>query len=72
MSRGSLCKEMDEMCGTYAVGQAINYLAIDLSREKPDVYTYDSARDSITEAMSFWLESEFKKSKYWEGKKKDE
>lgn len=66
MSRGFQCKEQDELCAVYAIGQAINYLAIDLMRAKPDVYRdYESARDSVTEGMAFWLEKEFKKSGYF-------
>lgn len=66
MSRGTEVKEADEACAVYAIGQAINYAAIDLQRVKPDSYpTYESARNAVTEGMTFWLSEEFKKSKYF-------
>jgi hypothetical protein len=66
MSRGILTQETDEKCAIYAIGEAINLLAIDLMHEQKLTYkTYEEARNSITENMSFWLCEQFKKSKYF-------
>ena len=66
MSRGLDVAKADEMAAVWAIGQAINYITIDiLNKTKLTDDNYDSIRSGVAEDMAFWLESEFKKSKYY-------
>jgi len=53
MSRGKECADWDETVGLYAIGQAINYAALD-EMDKTGC-TYEHARNSVAEGFAFAL-----------------
>jgi len=68
MSRGEKVRKEDEECALYAVGEAINQLAIQRYHSDLAIYenmTYERARDCATEAVALALRDLVKESPYW-------
>ncbi len=59
MSRGSICREEDEVEAVFALGSAINMASIDLARETG--MSYEHARNDVTECFQFILRDLFNK-----------